>query len=512
VIAPPHRLHRPSSGLRLGSHLLVTSALLAFLVGGVVALLLVATSSLRGSTSRAVRSGEVAVATLTVEKQVIDLETGLRGFLLTRDDRALAPWRSARQTLPRALTRLATLVRGDAVSEQQVRTLGVAIDEYVQEYSRPLLRIARISPEAAQSSVATLEGKRRTDAIRRRISRLLAIQDARAAASAAAAGRRSNLAVAVGFGAIAASVLLVLVFGLYLARAIARPIRSAADAATHMARGDLSARVIPTGPAEVGDLTQAFNTMAESLQRSHLALEQQNARLRESERLKSELVSIVSHEVRTPLTSVIGFTSLLLSRDFDDESRNRYLGIIDDEGRRLAALLEDFLEAQQLEEGRVRLRYDSVDVAALLRSQTQAFTTQSDRHRLELRLPEEPLVVQADPGRLTQVVANLLSNSIKYSPGGGLVDVRAQRDRHCLRVLVLDEGIGIPQDQQERIFTKFFRGDAAASGIAGAGLGLAVSRAIVQAHGGRMGLTSVPGAGSTFWFEIPIAPERSERR
>ena len=118
-------------------------------------------------------------------------------------------------------------------------------------------------------------------------------------------------------------------------------------------------------------------------------------------------------------------------------------------------------------------------------------------------LGENPKRVYGDQNRLAQVIGNLLSNGIKYSPDGGVVRITGEPDGDVVRVSVRDEGVGIPEDQQAQIFTKFFRGDAAASGIAGSGLGLAFARAVVEAHGGRMSFTSAVGQGSTFRIELP---------
>jgi signal transduction histidine kinase len=294
-------------------------------------------------------------------------------------------------------------------------------------------------------------------------------------------------------------------FGLYLARSTAHPVREAATAATQLAEGDLSVRLSERGPGEVGELTAAFNHMAEELESQRRELQTQNEKLRESERRKSELVHIVSHELRTPLASILGFTSVLLNRDAEPEEQRRYLEIIDREGRRLSDLLNDFLDAERLDEGHLILEPELIDVSRVVTEQVRLFEGQSEKHELDMVVPSTPLTVRGDPNRLAQVVGNLLSNAIKYSPEGGTVHVVAEQANGVVRVSVRDEGLGIPEDQQERVFVKFFRGDAPASGIPGTGLGLTIARSVVEAHGGSMNFESGSGEGSVFWLELPTA-------
>jgi signal transduction histidine kinase len=208
----------------------------------------------------------------------------------------------------------------------------------------------------------------------------------------------------------------------------------------------------------------------------------------------------------------MGFTKLLLTREFDPETRRHYLGIVDAQARRLSNLLDDFLDVRRIEEGRFERAQELVDMATLLREEAQLYRQQSPKHDVAVEIDHAPLAVIGNPDRLRQVIGNLISNAIKYSPQGGVVEVSADQGNGSVRVEVRDEGMGIPVSQQPQIFTKFFRGDAPASGITGTGLGLAVSRDIVESHGGRIGFTSAEGKGTTFFVELPGANGVKDRQ
>ncbi len=494
----------------LVARIALASALLAVLVAAAFAILVITLSDLRSTTTAANRSKDVTSATLVLEQDLLQLDAALRGFVNTGDRRFKRTWESVRDDLPGSIATLTASAAGSSGQERRAQRLVQAVREYRDDYAVPIVGIAEFNPAVARSPVAVVEGRRRLDALRRQVTQVLTTENNLAATRTSSATSQANRAILVGLGALGVSVLLVLLFGVELSRAVAHPVRRVSEAAKHVAAGDLSVRLPERGPAEVHDLSAAFNEMAASLEHSKEELEDQNRQLRESERLRSELISVISHEVRTPLACVLGYASLLQTRPVDDETRGKYLLIISDEARRLESLVSELVDVKRIEEGRLNLEVETFDLGTLLEEQNRSFGHRSERHTINFEPGSGALEVRADRGRIAQVIANLLGNAIKYSPDGGQVDVEAGMRLGKVRVSVRDQGIGIPESARSRIFTKFFRGEAGLGGIGGMGLGLAVSREIVEAHGGRMGFETTDGNGSVFWFELAPAPAEPE--
>jgi signal transduction histidine kinase len=232
----------------------------------------------------------------------------------------------------------------------------------------------------------------------------------------------------------------------------------------------------------------------------------QNEQLRELDRVKDEFLSSISHELRTPLTSISGYVELL-HEDVTDEETRAHLQVVERNAERLLALVNDLLFAARLQSGRLELELEPVDLCALVEESVEAARPRADAAQVDLVVTSEAVpLVSGERIRLEQVIDNLVSNAIKFTPAHGHVEIDVGARNGIVCVEVSDSGIGITEAERAHLFERFFRSQAALEKqIQGTGLGLYISKAIVEAHGGQIGFRSEEGKGTTFMIELPAA-------
>ncbi|HVL89744.1 MAG TPA: ATP-binding protein, partial [Actinomycetota bacterium] len=339
----------------------------------------------------------------------------------------------------------------------------------------------------------------------------------------------STRALALGV-LVAAAVLLALAIGWRASRAISVPVGDLVAATKALEQGELATRAESDSRDEIGRLAESFNVMAAELQASHEELERKvaertaelervNAELARVSEAKSQFLATMSHELRTPLNAVIGFADFLSDPAFGPPSPKDVRKIAQDihaSGTHLLTLINDLLDLAKIEAGRVefdlrpvRLRDVARDVEAVCRPLAAAKDI-----RLVVKVPARLPDVTADPGRVRQVLLNLIGNAIKFTPAGGTVTVTAAEEASLVAVSVTDTGPGMTGEEAATIFEPFER-TSKARGIEGAGLGLALARRFVEIQGGTIDVRTAPGKGATFRFTLPrtrAAAARASRR
>ncbi|MFH1748924.1 MAG: ATP-binding protein [Planctomycetota bacterium] len=350
-------------------------------------------------------------------------------------------------------------------------------------------------------------------------------------ADLSASGMFWNRLVIVAAGALAGT-LAVLVFYVITHRFILAPVHELREVAIRVAEGDLDVRSrIETGD-EFEQLSSNLNTMLERLRASQEELRkanrlldeklgqmaETNVALYEANRVKSEFLANVSHELRTPLASIIGFAELLREGpQAEDNSRtNRYTENILISGRILLEIINDLLDLAKIEAGKIELHLETVDVHAICASLIDFARPQAEKKSLNIELEADGDLptLETDPNKLRQILFNLLSNALKFTPDGGHIRLNVRRiGKKHIRLAVSDTGPGIAPEHHETIFEKFRQIDQSATREHhGTGLGLAISRELTQLLGGEIGVESELGRGTTFWVRLCTdAPGQHER-
>jgi signal transduction histidine kinase len=458
----------------LTRRMVVASGLLAIVVGAAFAVLLSSVADLRSSERRARQSEEVLVVANQLERLVVDIETSQRGFVITGQERFLRPWRDARAASPGQAGALERLVAGNAEQEERARAIARAGESYVQDYSIPLVSIARGNLAAARTEALTDEGKRRIDGIRAEFDRFVATERSLASDRERRSDAAARRAIVAAAGGLAGSVVLIAMFAGYLAGAIVRPIRRVAEMAGRLAGGDLGARMPERGVGEVGALQRSFNTMASSLEQSREELAASRARI----------VAAADQARRR------------IERDLHDGTQQRLVSLVLDLRAAEAAVPPELpeLRAQlaRVAEGLAgeldELREISRGIHPAILSEGglgPALKALARRSAVPVELDVQVVARLPEPVEVAAyyVVSEALANAAKHAHAS-VVQVEARARDGGLRLTVRDDGVG--------------------GATPGQGSGLIGLTDRVEALGGTISIASPGGQGTTLLVDLPV--------
>ena len=267
---------------------------------------------------------------------------------------------------------------------------------------------------------------------------------------------------------------------------------------------DPSVNGVVMNTRDISDRKRAERELRETLGRE----QEMRESLQELDRIKTDFVSSVSHELRTPLSSILGYVEMMAEGSSGGlaPEQSRVLGIVDRNARRLLVLIEDLLMMSRVESGTFRLAVGPVVIADVIEGAYQAVLPDLLVRDLEVTVdvPQDPQPIQGDGAQLDRVMINLLTNAIKFTPDGGRITISADRRDDAVVIRVVDTGMGIPPDEQERIFERFFRSSSAKRlAVPGTGLGLSITRTIIEKHGGTISVASSLGEGTAFTVTLP---------
>jgi signal transduction histidine kinase len=467
---------------------------LLLIVAGAFTLMLLAIGDQRQS-SRDVQAVDSRIANATeLERRVIDLETGLRGFAITRQKRFLQPRDEALKAIPDLRRRLYRAT--DEESKALLQRLYSDVDSFVTDYQTRQLRAIRDGGGTVVALIKTGEGKRRVDGIRS----LFARYDRREAALAAEARRSADdyasTAILIGvLGLLVVPVLIGLAIFL-VARLVVDPVRQMSAAARKLKEGDLSVRVSTrTGGAEVGDLADSFNSMAAALQRNQAELEDRNAEL-------ESFAYSVSHDLRAPLRSIDGFSQALVE-DFDevlDDTARDYLKRIRAGAARMSEQIDDLLRLSRV--SRRELRRERVDVSDLANEVIEELVDADPDREVALRV-EDGMTAVADRRLLQIALENLLGNAWKFTGNSeaARIEVASEPADDGAVFLVRDNGAGFDMAYADKLFGVFQRLHTLDE-FEGTGIGLATVQRVVYKHGGRVWAEGEVDRGATIRFTL----------
>ena len=446
-------------------------------------------------------------------RHTLDVESALSSFVITGNDTYLDPYERVKARIPQNLAQIKTLVSDVPAEVDDVRNLERWSAEYIAGVEKKIERRKTDGFEATVSSLSDSAERTLSVNIRATIDRLKTAELLSLRGREQALDRSFYRTIWVFiFGCLAGIVALAMA-NIVVSREIGK--RRTAENALIDANKDLETRI--------DERTQELETLNESLRsvaadREVLLRNEQSAR-REAEianRLRDEFMATVSHELKTPLNSILGWARMLKAGDLDEDQVKRALSTIIKNSETQNRLIEDLLDVARIISGKLVLEFEPVDPMELIHDAIEIVRPSAQAKAIEIvqnvDTSARPLVVQGDRSRLLQVFSNLLTNSVKFTPEDGWIEVALIENEGLLRFAVKDNGIGISRDFLPMVFERFRQDSTGSNGNGGLGLGLAIVRQLVEMHGGSVAVESDgPGKGSVFTVELP-AQQRADLR
>ncbi len=467
--------------LRISFHALVAGITALLLLAGLATIGLVISNELMQRSFQQVRADAETIPAVDELSLTLLNYDRLSALSLKAPSSNLSPLAAAsRRSALSQLQHLRAFVTGPS-EERLYRTTTERVRGYLAEHRR--LERQRPTPDALQTSTSNTLDIALSAVAQYRTYNIAQVDDEELTA------RRWLTSSRVVQGVVLVILLLTTVLlGITMSRGLDQPLSELDRSMARFAHGELSARARLGGTTELTAIGQAFNHMAE--------------RLELAQKSRFELVASVVHDLRNPLAA------LKLSVGIDREAVSPQIAargqrLVAAQVNRLERMVDDLLDAARLQTGQLSLSMQEVDLRDSVRASVELYGDDPS-HPIVMELPSEPLGARCDPMRIEQVMNNLLSNAIKYSPQGGEIRVAVTASRGWAHVSVSDQGVGIAQEDRERVFESFGRGASAQDVAPGTGLGLWAARRIALAHGGELDFDSIRGVGSTFRFHLPL--------
>jgi len=515
---------RKKRGMSVIALATTTLGLAAFLIACVFTILLFSSLTLRTNITAAANSANLLLSSSRAERAVIDLETGVRGALLTDDDKYLEAYTEGLETLATEQPNLSKYAdEGD--EQTQVDLLDNSLDAYVNDYAKPAAAQVGVASMAEKRQLID-HGKTLVDRLRSDFADINAVQENEVKQQRADSSSVADRALLLSTIGLIGSLIILIVVGRYLLVKILRPISVVSNAARRLADGELETRVPEGGRGEIGALAHSFNRMAKALQDRNRQLLGANRKLEgsietveEASRLKSAFLANMSHEIRTPLNGVMGMTTLLNQTELDPEQRE-YVRTARASGDALMTVINDILDFSKIEAGRLEVDPHDFDLPQTIDATCDVVSSAAEQKGLKLHSyidPEIPAIVHGDRARVMQILTNLLTNAIKFTSTGEIVLEATRGERTALGshvvLRVRDTGIGISPEAVKTLFDPFTQADVSTTRrFGGSGLGLAISFELTRLMGGTIAVESEPDVGSVFTLELPFGEPRGEKQ